>query len=77
MPILCETQAYKEKVLHHLNANRVYPREYFKPSLETIFSDNINCPIALDITQRVLCLPMSDYLTEDQVSYICNLINKI
>ena len=77
MPILCETKEHKEKVLYHLNANGVYPREYFKPSLETIFSDIINCPIALDITQRVLCLPMSDYLTEEQVTYICNLINDI
>jgi len=77
MPILCETKEHKEQVLQYLNANGVYPREYFKPSLETIFADNINCPIALDISQRVLCLPMSDYLTEEQVSYICKLINNI
>ncbi len=77
MPILCETKEHKEQVLQYLNANGVFPREYFKPSLETIFADNINCPIALDISQRVLCLPMSDYLTEEQVTYICNLINDI
>lgn len=77
MPIICESEEYKRHLLKALNEKDVYPREYFKPSLETIFSDSINCPIAFNISNRVLCLPMSDYLTAEQVEYICGIINKV
>lgn len=77
MPIVCDSEDYKNLILTSLNAEGVYPREYFKPSLETIFSDNITCPIAYDLSKRVLCLPMSDYTTAEQVEYICDIINQV
>ncbi len=76
MPIILKSKEIKDEILKKLNKNHIYPREYFYPSIETIFSDSINCPIALDISNRVLCLPMSDYITEEEVSYICSKINK-
>ncbi len=77
MPILCESEDYKNLVLKTLQAKEVYPRIYFSPSLETVFSDVITCPIAYDLSQKVLCLPMSDYTTAEQVTFISNLINDI
>lgn len=74
MPIICETDSYKKALINKLHEHQIYPREYFYPSLETIFSDQINCPIAYDISKRILCLPMSDYTTEEQVSRICEVI---
>jgi dTDP-4-amino-4,6-dideoxygalactose transaminase len=74
MPILCETVDHKKLIVKTLQANGVYPREYFSPSLETVFSDTITCPVAYDVSRRVLCLPMSDYTTEEQVAYICDII---
>lgn len=75
MPIVCDSEDYKKLILTSLNAQGVYPREYFKPSLEIVFSEQINCPTAYDLSKRVLCLPMSDYTTAEQVEYICSLIN--
>jgi dTDP-4-amino-4,6-dideoxygalactose transaminase len=75
MPIILDSEDYKKAVIAVLNENRIYPREYFYPSLETVFCETIECPIAYDITHRVLCLPMSDYLTADQVKRICHIIN--
>lgn len=74
MPIVLSTREYKEKIVGILNKERIFPREYFFPSLETVFSDQISCPISLDISERVLCLPMSDYLTTEEVTRICGVI---
>lgn len=75
MPIILGSKSYKFKILQELNKHKIYPREYFYPSLETIFSDRIECEIAYDISHRVLSLPMSDYLKADQVRKICEIIN--
>lgn len=75
MPIVLESEELKIKVIKALNEQEIYPREYFYPSLETVFADKISCPVAYDIAGRVLCLPMSDYLTPDQVDKISSIIN--
>lgn len=76
MPIILSSKEYKEKLLIKLQHEKIYPREYFNPSLETAFSDEIRCSIAFDISNRILCLPMSDYLKEEDVIRICDIINK-
>lgn len=77
MPIILESESYKFSVLRELKKHKIYPREYFYPSLETVFSDVIECEIAYDFSHRALCLPMSDYLKADQVRKICEIINSI
>ncbi len=76
MPVILRSEDCKHAVINELHRNGVYPREYFHPSLETVFSDRIECPIAYDISHRVLCLPMSDYLEEDHVRRICEIIDR-
>ena len=75
MPIILKSKEYKIRLLEILNKNDIFPREYFYPSLETIFKNEIQCDIAYDISNRVLCLPMSDYLSNDDVYRICDVIN--
>jgi len=75
MPIILESSEYKNVIISTLRDHEVYPREYFSPSLETVFKNQITCPIASDISNRILCLPMSDYLTSEQVDRICDIIN--
>lgn len=77
MPVVVESEPCKIAVLDELQRHAIYPREYFYPSLEVVFRDTIDCPIAYDISHRVLCLPMSDYLTAEQVAEICGIINNI
>jgi dTDP-4-amino-4,6-dideoxygalactose transaminase len=78
-PLIFDSEQTKMKAIQELNKNEIYPREYFRPSLEVIFSDNgkINCPIAFDYSNRVLCLPMSTYLTKSDVSRICHILNNL
>jgi len=75
VPIILESEDCKQNVLEALSQHEIHAREYFYPSLETIFSDRIECPIAHDISHRVLCLPMSDYLEAAQVTRICDIID--
>jgi len=77
MPVILSSKQHKEKLLEVLKNEKIFPREYFNPSLETVFSDKIECTISFDISQRILCLPMSDYLTTDEVIRICEIINKV
>jgi hypothetical protein len=77
MPIILSSEDLKFELMEKLKAHEIYPREYFYPSLETVFSDKIECEIAYDISRRVLCLPMSDYLTTDDVNRICDVINMV
>jgi len=76
VPIVLESEDCKLSVLQALSEQKIYPREYFYPSLETIFSDRIECDVAYDISHRVLCLPMSDYLQEDQVTLVCEIVDR-
>ena len=71
MPILAESETHKKELLTHLHSKSIYPREYFDLNLERVYSDGINCPVAEDYCRRVLCFPMSDYLTESDVDRIC------
>ena len=77
MPIILSSKEYTEKLLLKLNKENIFPRKYFYPSLETAYSDKINCPIAYDISNRILCLPISDYLEIEQIDRICDIINNI
>ena len=77
MPMIFSSKELMEKVLLKLNNEYIYPRQYFYPSLETAYSNEIRCGIAFDISNRILCFPMSDYLKEEEVDRICKLINEV
>jgi len=76
MPVVFRSEDCKQAVIRELRQHGIYPREYFHPSLETVFSDRIACPIAYDLSHRVLCMPMSDYLQEEQVRRICEIVTR-
>ncbi|RDU63569.1 aminotransferase DegT [Helicobacter didelphidarum] len=59
-PILFETESSMLTVIKILNENKIFPRRYFYPSLDTLsFYHNLKqCPISQDIASRILCLPI-------------------
>jgi dTDP-4-amino-4,6-dideoxygalactose transaminase len=58
-----------------LNANKIFPRRYFYPSLTTLpYVDSTPMPVAMDASLRVLCLPLFPDLEEAQVRGICDLV---
>lgn len=68
-PVVLETEQAMISVLQHLNANNIFPRRYFYPSLNRLpyLEDYQSCPISEDISSKILCLPLySDISEQDQ-----------
>ena len=59
-----------------LSAENIHTLRYFYPSLDRLpyLKSKQNCPIAEDISKRILCLPLSSYVTQADVENICDII---
>lgn len=58
-PVIFESELQLLKVEQHLNEQKIYPRRYFFPSLNTIkYSNNQSMPISETIASQVMCLPL-------------------
>lgn len=75
-PIVFESEARLLKTLTELNANRIFPRRYFWPSLNTISytRGRQQMPISEDISSRILCLPLYHTMTEAEVHLVARLL---
>lgn len=78
-PVLFKDESTLLKVLRLLNDNQIFPRRYFYPSLNKL--PYINCskqlPISENISSRVACMPLYIGLSDSDVSWICDLIDKV
>lgn len=74
-PILLDTDEMTERCIGALESASIYPRRYFYPSLETYSAEaKINCPVALEISKRILCLPLYPELEINIVEKICDIL---
>ena len=70
-PIIFDTEANLIKTQTELNNQSIYPRRYFFPSLNIIpFVNGESCPKSEDIAKRVLCLPLFDSLSLEDIDFI-------
>jgi len=71
-PVIFPSENVLLRVINALKAQQIFPRRYFYPSLNMLNYINPwqNMPIAEDISRRILCLPLSNYLTNDEVLQI-------
>ena len=75
-PVIFESEAQLFEVEKELNNNKIYPRRYFYPSLNTIdFCNGAFMPISESIASRILCLPLYVGLSENDLNRIVILIN--
>ena len=76
-PVLLKDEAECLQVRYGLLANNIMPRRYFYPSLNTLsyLEKKQSCPISENIAGRILCLPMYDNLTREQIKLICEIVN--
>jgi dTDP-4-amino-4,6-dideoxygalactose transaminase len=74
-PVLFETEEALVKAVTLLNANLIFPRRYFYPSLNTLrYLDKKELPVSEDISRRVLCLPLFHDLSNEEIDFICRLL---
>lgn len=75
LPILLPSEELIKKIELYLNANLIYPRRYFYPSLHTLkFVDQYECPVSLCISKRIMCLPMHHKLTTEEVNFVIRIL---
>jgi len=77
-PIVFESEGALLSVRDSLNAQFVYPRRYFYPSLSTLnYVNKGNVPVSEEISRKVLCLPLYYELEPEQVKRICQVISQV
>lgn len=74
-PVVFESEELLLKSVETLNANWVYPRRYFYPSLSTLdYVDRYEVPVSESVSKRVLCLPMYHSLKQEDILFISRLL---
>jgi len=74
-PVVFESEDVLNRVMQDLNKQDIFPRRYFYPSLNTLsYIDGEPCPIAEDISKRILCLPLYHGLSLSQVKAISKIV---
>lgn len=77
-PIVPASEQETLKIIKELNNINVFPRRYFYPSLNTLkyLQETSKCPISENISSRILCLPLYNGLSFNDVENICEVILK-
>ena len=77
-PIVFKNEATLLEVQKALNTIEIFPRRYFYPSLNTVpFVTSSEMHNSVDISTRILCLPLYHDISREIVLKIGNLINTI
>lgn len=77
-PVIFKTEKQLLKVQKELNAQDIYPRRYFYPSLNTLpYVQNQLFEVSESISNRVLCLPLFVNLDERNIKKISKTIKNI
>ncbi|MDT8716143.1 DegT/DnrJ/EryC1/StrS family aminotransferase [Clostridium sp. 19966] len=77
-PVLFKSEELLLKVIKNLNSRDIFPRRYFYPSLETLdyIENSFDISTSSDISKRILCLPMYDTLSIEDLRLITSIIKE-
>ena len=76
-PVIFEDEGTVLKVNELLKNELIMARRYFYPSLNKLkWGYKQSCPISEDLSERILCLPSHDRVTDEDVSIICSIIER-
>lgn len=75
-PLVFKDEDTMHETVEKLNAQDIYPRRYFFPSLNTLpyIKEAHDCPISEDISQRIVCLPLYVGLEDEIIDKICEVL---
>jgi dTDP-4-amino-4,6-dideoxygalactose transaminase len=78
-PVLFKSTAQLLVAISRLNAQNIYPRRYFYPSLNTLpyIAPNQACPISEDIASRIVCLPLYAGLRGETIKKIVEILQEV
>jgi dTDP-4-amino-4,6-dideoxygalactose transaminase len=76
-PVLFPNEESLLKAVEHLNAENIFPRRYFRPSLNQLhYVQSSPCPVSEHAADVALCLPLYPYLDHQDVRRIAKLIRE-
>jgi len=75
-PVIFKNEKELLKVQKALNEKDIYPRRYFYPSLDKLayIEPKQYMPISIDISKRILCLPIYPSLLMNDIESIVNIV---
>jgi len=78
LPLIFEDEVTALRVKTNLEKEKIYPRRYFYPSLETLdYVQSANVNISRDISSRILCMPLFFELSQTEIREVYKLIKKV
>jgi len=79
LPIVFESEELLLKCMEKLQANEIFVRRYFYPSLAATlpYLPKASKPITDEVAKRVLCLPLYYNLSNEEVELICRLLLRV
>ena len=80
-PVIFASEQALLAVMQALNAENVYPRRYFYPCLTELPylpepARSAACPVAASVSRRILCLPLHDSLSEEEIRLVAETIRR-
>jgi dTDP-4-amino-4,6-dideoxygalactose transaminase len=77
-PVVFKNEEELKKVQNALNQNKIFPRRYFYPSLDSLsyIEPKQYCPNAREISKKVLCLPFYPQMTEQEQNRVLKIIKE-
>jgi dTDP-4-amino-4,6-dideoxygalactose transaminase len=76
-PLVFQDCQYQEKLREHLLKNEIMSRRYFFPALNTLPQfEKSSCPLAEDLANKVLCIPLHASLELEKQQYIIDVMNE-
>ena len=77
-PVIFDDELSLLKCMARLNTLSIYPRRYFYPPLNTLpyLNKAFACPIAEDISSRVICLPLYPDLEDGHARSIASTVKR-
>ena len=74
-PIICRSKETTETLIEEAKKAGIELRRYFNPALNTLpFLNPTSCPVAEDISERIVCLPLFHEISQDDQDKVLNLI---
>ena len=74
-PVILENEAEVLSCMEELNANKIFPRRYFYPSLSSLcYLKKQHTPISDAVSKKIICLPLSYDMDESEIDLICRII---
>lgn len=77
-PLVLQSEEILIGVVRELERHSIFPRRYFFPSLNKLpYVKPVSMPVAEDLSRRVICLPLFEGLTKEEIRLIARIIARV